>query len=209
MAQEPSSDASRLDLSTVLPLIRKGDQVVVAVLQRADVRRRAEKALAAFRPIKPGAASPAVVFVRATRAGAVRYQQAGTLDGEAALSVCREARFAGWVGDGFGTPQLAMTYEGRYGNAQWQATIEWDAVFDVASMRMVKRTPKTMVKRLRSGKTTRQDFTVAESAAANGTNLQIQALAPASQRSRSQRSRNKEFWCQDTCVVPAALLLAD
>jgi hypothetical protein len=209
MAKEPAGDGNRLDLLTVLPLIRKGDQVVVAVLQRSDVRRRAEKNLAAFRPIKPGAASPAVVFVRATREGTVRYQQAGTLDGEAALAVCHEARYAPWVGDGFGTPQLAVTYEGRYGSARWDATIEWDAVFDVASMRMVKRTPKTLVKRLHSGRTTREDFTVVQTAAPDGTKLQIEGLVPAARGSGGQSSRSKDFWCRDTCVVPAALLLED
>jgi hypothetical protein len=158
-------------------------------LEFPEEQRRVKDALASRGVVSGGGGMTSLLVFRTTSTGSVQDLREGPLDSVNSSTECLDLQVRGRAGGAW--PSLEVRYRSHHATTDGVVTVEWNALIDSESMRMLERTPSRIGRLNADG--TRSGEVLRATRGATGS-LEIRGLT---------RGHSVTIACSARCVVDA------
>jgi hypothetical protein len=169
--------------------------LLVSAVEYPDDAKEAVNRLKAFEPVRAATAPSLIVLVKVSPGSSVRESRTMVLDPEAAASECRSIQIADQSTDD-GWPRLLVTYRSWHSSLNMIGSIDWVALVDAASHRLVARMPNAFWRKSRDGSET-------------GDMLRGVAVPGGVELAGVRTSFRRTFKCGTPCTVEPTAILSE
>lgn len=149
----PGDRRKALRLPGFLQIPAATGHLLVSAVEYPDDAKEAVKRLKAFEPVPAATAPSLIVLAKVSPGNTLRESRTMVLDPDAAVSECRSIQIADQSADD-DWPRLHVTYRSWHSSLNMIGSIDWVALVDAASHRVVARMPNAFWRKSRDGSET-------------------------------------------------------